>query len=80
MWSDFWGSEIYPHYCSGPNAQAVAQGYVLQRFLNACGGRGAYPIKFNGSIFSRRGFEVKDVSYDADYRRGGPASAFQNTG
>jgi alpha-L-fucosidase 2 len=36
---------------AGATAKAVTQGYVLQRFVTACAGRGAYPIKFNGSIF-----------------------------
>jgi hypothetical protein len=30
----------------------VTKGYVLQRFMNACSGHGASPIKFNGSIFT----------------------------
>ena len=38
----------------GENAahSVVTQGYVLQRFMNACSGRGGSPIKFNGSIFT----------------------------
>ena len=32
-------------------AETVTRGYELQRWINACGGRGAFPIKFNGSIF-----------------------------
>ncbi len=76
-WSDFW-DRSYIRITGGPNAQAVTQGYVLQRFLNACAGRGAYPIKFNGSIFNVDS-KVKDVSYDADYRRWGGPYWFQNT-
>ena len=30
----------------------VTQAYMLQRWITACGGRGNYPIKFNGSIFT----------------------------
>ncbi|MCX6872185.1 MAG: DUF5703 domain-containing protein, partial [Verrucomicrobia bacterium] len=33
-------------------AETVTRGYVLQRFMNACSGRGGPPIKFNGSIFT----------------------------
>jgi hypothetical protein len=59
-----------------PDAFVVTRGYILQRFINACAGRGAYPIKFNGSIFT--------VPYpgrpgDADYRRWGPGYWWQNT-
>ncbi len=54
----------------------VARGYTLQRFITACAGRGAYPIKYNGSTFvmpwpGRPG--------DADYRRWGPGYWWQNT-
>jgi hypothetical protein len=30
----------------------VARGYALQRYLHACAGRSAWPIKFNGSLFN----------------------------
>ena len=58
------------------DAFVVSQMYALQRFINACAGRGAYPIKFNGSLFT--------VPYpgrpgDADYRRWGPGYWWQNT-
>ncbi len=53
----------------------VTQGYALQRFMNACAGRGAFPVKFNGSIFN------VDVpgKFDADYRQWGGCYWFQNT-
>jgi hypothetical protein len=41
--------------------------------MNACGGRGAFPIKFNGSIF------VVDNKFDADYRAWGGGYWWQNT-
>jgi len=55
-----------------PAAWETTRGYVLQRFVTACAGRGAYPIKFNGSIFV--------VSQpDPDYRGWGGMYWFQNT-
>ncbi len=51
-------------------------GYLLQRFLTACAGRGAYPIKFNGSLFV---MPWPGQPYDADYRRWGPGYWWQNT-
>ena len=54
-------------------AQRLTRAYTLQRFMNACGGRGAFPIKFNGSIF------VVDNRFDADYRAWGGCYWFQNT-
>jgi hypothetical protein len=54
-------------------AKSVTQAYILQRFLNACAGRGAFPIKFNGSLFT------VDQVFDPDYRQWGGAYWWQNT-
>lgn len=56
----------------------VSRGYALQRYVTACAGRGAYPIKFNGSIFTVEGFE-KGKSRGPDYRKWGPGYWWQNT-
>ncbi len=55
------------------DAFVVAQSYALQRFIDACAGRGRHPIKFNGSIFTvpHKG--------DPDYRQWGPGYWWQNT-
>jgi uncharacterized protein DUF5703/concanavalin A-like lectin/glucanase superfamily protein len=55
---------------------AVTRGYVLQRFIDACGGRGPYPIKFNGAIFT---VDYSNKPGFADYRRWGPGYWWQNT-
>ncbi len=62
----------------GGSTDEVTQGYALQRFVNACAGRGAFPIKFNGSILTVDAREG-DNHYDADYRRWGGPYWFQNT-
>ncbi len=56
-------------------------GYRLQRFVNACGGRGNSPIKFNGSIFTVDTLNHTDKfkGYDADYRQWGGPYWWQNT-
>ncbi len=54
----------------------VTRGYILQRFISACAGRGAFPIKFNGSIFT---VEEEGAEGFADYRRWGPGYWWQNT-
>ncbi|HYP07707.1 MAG TPA: DUF5703 domain-containing protein, partial [Bryobacteraceae bacterium] len=77
FWGDFW-DRSYIRITGGPNAQAVTQAYVLQRYLNACAGRGAYPIKSNGSLFTVD-TKTDELSFDADYRKGGGAYWFQNT-
>ena len=58
------------------DAFVVSRAYALQRYIDACAGRGRYPIKFNGSIFT-----VPDEASwgDADYRRWGPGYWWQNT-
>ncbi|MCC7263955.1 MAG: hypothetical protein IT369_15690 [Candidatus Latescibacteria bacterium] len=76
-WAGFW-SRSHIHVSGTPEAETVSRGYALQRFVTACGGRGAYPIKFNGSIFTVDSREP-DEPYDADYRRWGGPYWFQNT-
>lgn len=76
-WRRFW-RRSYIRVSGAPDAAAVTQGYALQRYMNACAGRGAHPIKFNGSIFTVDSREPKEI-YDADYRRWGGPYWFQNT-
>jgi hypothetical protein len=54
----------------------VSQMYHLQRFITACAGRGAYPVKFNGSLFTA---PPGPTEKDPDYRRWGPGYWWQNT-
>ncbi len=77
-WEDFWNrSWIDIASADAPDAAAaVARGYILQRFINACAGRGAYPIKFNGSIFT---VPNPGSPGGADYRAWGPGYWWQNT-
>ncbi len=79
-WEQFW-NRSWIHITSEKEpdiAFRVSQGYALQRFITACAGRGAFPIKFNGSIFTVDALE-KDEKFDADYRRWGGPYWFQNT-
>ena len=60
----------------------VTKGYVLQRFMNACSGRGGSPIKFNGSIFTVEktpGAPPATADGDPDWRCWGGSYWFQNT-
>ncbi|MBN2451065.1 MAG: hypothetical protein JXR77_11795 [Lentisphaeria bacterium] len=61
---------------TGGDAFVVSRAYALQRFIDACAGRGRYPIKFNGSIFT---VPSAGTPGDADYRRWGPGYWWQNT-
>jgi len=81
-WDNFWHrSWIFVR--GDATATSVTQGYVLQRFVTACGGRGAYPIKFNGSIFNVDNPALPSnsttIAVDADYRTWGGQYWFQNT-
>jgi len=61
-----------------PQAGSVTRGYALQRYINACAGRGGSPIKFNGTIFTvetRR----EGLPCDPDFRMWGGPYWFQNT-
>jgi hypothetical protein len=57
-------------------AAYVSQMYHLQRFITACAGRGAFPIKFNGTLFT---VPPGATETDPDYRRWGPGYWWQNT-
>lgn len=76
-WAVFW-ERSWIHAGGSEEAETVSRGYALQRFVTACGGRGAYPVKFNGSIFTVDARETEE-HYDADYRRWGGPYWFQNT-
>lgn len=74
-WSEFWGRSWIQATDRSGDAAYVSQMYALQRFIGACAGRGAYPIKFNGSLFTVSPNEKSDH----DYRRWGPGYWWQNT-
>ncbi|MCY3020098.1 MAG: DUF5703 domain-containing protein, partial [Planctomycetota bacterium] len=66
----------------GTAADILTRGCVLQRFMNACSGRGGSPIKFNGSIFTveaRPGSSPETPDGDPDWRQWGGNYWFQNT-
>lgn len=72
-WDAFWNRSWI--FISGDsNATLVTQGYLEQRFMEACQGRGNAPIKFNGGTFT---FDYNDQN--GDYRTWGPGYWNQNT-
>ena len=67
-----------------PNeAFVVTRAYVLQRFIQACAGRGNSPIKFNGSLFTvdyvHRQADGTVQKLGPDARQWGGCYWFQNT-
>lgn len=83
-WDEFW-HRSWVFVSGDQDATNATQGCVLQRFITACGGRGAYPIKFNGSIFivdnpgSLQGNGRPTRAMSADQRTWGGQYWFQNT-
>ena len=82
-WADFWNrSWIYASKTDSASvnkasdAFVVSRAYALQRFIDASAGRGSFPIKFNGSIFT---VPSEENPGNADYRRWGPGYWWQNT-
>jgi len=82
-WADFW-SRSHMVVSGTDAAKRVTRAYVLQRWVQACAGRGGYPIKFNGSLFTVDGL-VKNkttgrvVDMGPDYRKWDGCYWFQNT-
>lgn len=84
-WNNFWNRSFIRVTTNSSDelekVKMVTQGYALQRYMHACGGRGNSPIKFNGSIFTldTKQQKGKHGGLDADYRQWGGPFWWQNT-
>lgn len=85
-WNSFW-ERSWIHVSGGDSLETknISLGWHANRYLYACGGRGNFPIKFNGSIFNvdgESGVQAGSVgpveNWDADYRDWGDPYWFQN--
>jgi hypothetical protein len=82
-WAQFW-NRSWISVQGDQAATDVTRGYVLQRFITACAGRGADPVHFDGSLFT-----VDNPTYhpddkqppgvNPDYRDWGAHYWMQNT-
>ncbi|MBN1865471.1 MAG: hypothetical protein JW808_11270 [Victivallales bacterium] len=83
-WREFW-NRSWIHITSdndSQNAFQISRAYALQRFMDACQGRGAYPIKFNGGIFTMDVPHMDsqtEMLATADYHMWGGQYWFQNS-
>lgn len=82
-WANFWGRS-WVFVTGNAQARRTTRGYILQRFVSACAGRGRYPIKFNGSIFvvansTHNNGSGRPPGVNADFRLWGGDYWFQNT-
>ncbi len=84
-WNSFWDRSYIRISTTDTSqiktVQSINQGYCLQRYMNGCSGRGNFPIKFNGSIFTvdTKNLPGDNSGFDGDYRRWDGAYWFQNT-
>ena len=83
-WEQFW-DRSWIRVSGDESAEKVTQGYAMQRWMAAGGGRGAQPMKYNGSIFTTGQEPPAGTPYDpdkgqqnADYRAWGSNYWFQN--
>jgi hypothetical protein len=82
-WEAFWARswiQILPSSSAlaATTAHNLTQMYYLQRWMDACTGRGNYAIKFNGLIFTVD-VMLDDFHSDPDYRSWGGGYWLQNT-
>lgn len=77
FWNEFW-QRSWIHVSGSEEAKTVSQSFALQRFVSACAGRGKFPQKFNGSLFTVDSL-LPEFPYNADYRRWGGPYWLQNT-
>lgn len=82
-WADFW-NRSWLSVRGSPAAARVSQSYAMQRYMTACAGRGAQPIKFNGSLFTvghdlPAGIASSEGNHDPDFRAWGASFWNQNT-
>lgn len=82
-WTQFW-SRSWIQVVGTLEAERVSKSYAMQRYMTACAGRGAQPIKFNGSLFTvghdlSSGAIPNQADHDPDYRAWGASYWNQNT-
>ena len=81
-WAQFWGRS-WVQLWGDADAEAVSRGYAVNRYMVACAGRGAVPIKFNGSLFTV-GHDIPEGAvsttddHDPDFRDWGSCFWHQN--
>lgn len=83
-WNEFWDRswlfvEAPASDKDSEGLQALTRGYTLQRWMTACASRGAFPIKFNGSLFTVEPEFSGGPKMNADWRRWGDCYWWQNT-
>jgi alpha-L-fucosidase 2 len=81
-WAQFW-DRSWISVSGTSEARKVSQSYAIQRYMTACAGRGAQPIKFNGSLFTvghdlPEGKSSTEAHHNPDFRAWGASYWNQN--
>jgi alpha-L-fucosidase 2 len=81
-WQEFW-NRSWVHVTGTADASEVSQGYAMQRYMLAASSRGAFPVKFNGGLFTvghdlPEGKGSKNEDHNPDYRAWGNSYWNQN--
>lgn len=74
---DWWRALWQRSWVFVPNQREVSQANALQRYVQACQGRGEFPIKFNGGYYTVEPAPMGQP-FNADWRQWGDAHWFQN--
>ena len=61
----------------GSDEGAISESYTLQRYVQACQGRGTYPIKFNGGYYTVEPAAM-GKPFNPDWRQWGDSQWYQN--
>ncbi len=78
-WGKFWNRSWIFLEEAGGAPSPITRAYTLQRWMAACAGRGNYPIKFNGSIFTVDPEFTGGPRLDPDWRKWGDCFWWQNS-
>lgn len=81
-WRQFW-DRSWIQVSGSADAQRVTQGYAMQRYMMAASSRGAYPVKFNGGLFTvghdlPPGQDSTVAEHGPDFRKWGDSYWNQN--
>jgi hypothetical protein len=81
-WRDFW-NRSWIHLSGTEDAAKVSQGFIMQRYMMAASSRGAFPVKFNGGLFTvghEIGGNVESTpkEHNPDFRQWGSSYWNQN--
>lgn len=75
-WEKVW-EKSYVYIEGGSGAKKITEGYIYQRYMHLLSGKGKFPIKFNGSIFTCQ--PSPHNGDNLDYRAWGGYYWLQNT-